>query len=755
MTATTAPSAGAPAPPGRPARRPGPRPRALVAAAGLVLATAAGGVALAPGYAQPGVLYAVLPACAVASVAVALLLRRRTTAFRTVLAGLPLPLAAVLAAAAWLPGEGTGVLGGAGEALLHSGARILTSTAPTPLSVDTLTLPLLATWLAGTAAALAWRARRPSLALLPGLLLLVGAVVLNGPAAPPGFPAIGMLAVAAAALMAVPQPAPGTGGADDAALTVEVEAADARARASGLRRAATTAVITVVVAALTVFGGPALLAGWDAEPGDPRTALTPPMAPQAALNPLSYLSGWAADPDESLLTVTAEEPVDLRWVVLGEFTGTTWLPEGGYRAAGQTLPAPVPPPPHAAETTARIAVGDDLPGNWAPVVGAPQRVELSGLGYDPVTGTVVRREGDLAGAEYRVTGQVPDWRAGELAGAATPAEEVFDRYRDLPEGAPPVLNQIVAAVAAEGAPYQRATAIAEYLRESHSFDPETPGGHGYANVAAILAPPGEKGGGGTSEQFASAFAMLARAAGLPSRVAVGFGPGTDEGEGRYSVQTGDAVAWGEVYFEGVGWVPFSVTPGGEDGEDAGTAPQSAPEPQDAEEDSRDDPDSDTHDVSAPPRERGGSGPWAALLWSGGGLLALLLAVPAARLARGARRLRAGTPERRVLGAWRELRDGLRQSGADLPPGSTVGDTLAAARDLLPESARAGAQADLDRLGHAVNGVGFAEGPAVDAAAAARVADGVRRCLRLLRAGRDRRKRLTWWFDPRPLFWRTP
>ncbi|RKS06179.1 transglutaminase superfamily protein [Nocardiopsis sp. Huas11] len=734
----------------------GPVPPARVGAApatALVLAAAAGSVAIAPGYALPAQVYAVVPACALLGVLVTLGLRRRMSASAGLLAGLAVPLAVVVACSVWLPGEGTGVVGSAVEAVLHSGARILTSTAPTPVNADTLALPVLATWLTAAASALAWCGRRRALALVPGLLLLVGAVVLNGPVAPPGFPAIGMLTVAAVLLMSASMDRSEADRPDPAGLSIEVDTAGA-APPGRLRRNLATGVVAALTAGAVVFAGPVLLAGWNAEPGDPREAMSPPMDPQAALNPLGYLAGWAADADEPLLTVTADDPVSLRWVTLADFTGTTWLPQAGYRSAGGTFPEPVPPLPHATERAVEIAVGEDLPGGWVPVVGSPSRIDLASPGYDAFSGTVVNMDGPVAGTRYQVTGDVADWRADELARASTPADALFEDYRELPAGAPPVLNEVVAAVASEGAPYARARALADYLKESHTFDPETPGGHGYANVAAILAQPGAQ-GGGTSEQFASAFALLARAAGLPSRVAVGFGPGTDGGAGAHTVYTGDAVAWGEVYFEGVGWVPFSVTPGVEGGDTADEAPQDAAEPEEAENPADEEPSTDdAHDVSAPREDRNRT-PWWVVAAVAGGLVALVLAVPVLRLLRRRRRLGSGPPARRVMGAWRELREDLRMCEVTVPPGNTVADTVDLARGLLPERARAWAEVDLARLRRTVNAVGFSAGAGVPEEQASAIADGIRRQSRVLRLSRGRARALTWWFDPRPLFWRDP
>ena len=56
---------------------------------------------------------------------------------------------------------------------------------------------------------------------------------------------------------------------------------------------------------------------------------------------------------------------------------------------------------------------------------------------------------------------------------------------------------------------------------------------------------------GFCEQFAGAFAAMARAVGLPARVAVGFTPGAyDEADGVWRVTTREAHAWPEVFLDG-------------------------------------------------------------------------------------------------------------------------------------------------------------------------------------------------------------
>jgi transglutaminase-like putative cysteine protease len=55
--------------------------------------------------------------------------------------------------------------------------------------------------------------------------------------------------------------------------------------------------------------------------------------------------------------------------------------------------------------------------------------------------------------------------------------------------------------------------------------------------------------------------VLVRELGLPARIAVGYRAGTIQDDGTYLVQSTDAHAWVEVFFEGYGWLSFEPTPG--------------------------------------------------------------------------------------------------------------------------------------------------------------------------------------------------
>src|SRR5690606_6660361 len=65
---------------------------------------------------------------------------------------------------------------------------------------------------------------------------------------------------------------------------------------------------------------------------------------------------------------------------------------------------------------------------------------------------------------------------------------------------------------------------------------------------------------GHCEWFASSTAVLFRLAGLPARLVAGFLVTRAPMADILTVRSGDAHAWVEVWFEGVGWVPIDTTP---------------------------------------------------------------------------------------------------------------------------------------------------------------------------------------------------
>ena len=67
---------------------------------------------------------------------------------------------------------------------------------------------------------------------------------------------------------------------------------------------------------------------------------------------------------------------------------------------------------------------------------------------------------------------------------------------------------------------------------------------------------------GYCDYYATAFVVLARVAGLPTRFATGFAPGSwNPQDGRWTITEAEAHSWPEVYFPTYGWIPFEPTAG--------------------------------------------------------------------------------------------------------------------------------------------------------------------------------------------------
>ena len=135
---------------------------------------------------------------------------------------------------------------------------------------------------------------------------------------------------------------------------------------------------------------------------------------------------------------------------------------------------------------------------------------------------------------------------------------VTDKYLDLPDDLPLRIRVLaLTQTAGSTSQFERVVRIREYLRTiaySQDIEPPPPG-----SDALEFFLFDQK--AGYSDYFGSAMAVLLRAAGVPTRLAIGYGGGDfDQELDAYVVREADAHAWTEVYFPDFGWVPFEPTP---------------------------------------------------------------------------------------------------------------------------------------------------------------------------------------------------
>ena len=137
---------------------------------------------------------------------------------------------------------------------------------------------------------------------------------------------------------------------------------------------------------------------------------------------------------------------------------------------------------------------------------------------------------------------------------------VTDRYLQLPDNLPDSVSTLAENLTDEfglgdASPYAKARAIEEYLRTYPVEAKEDAPPSGTDAVAYFLFQKQR----GHPLYHASAMVVLLRALGVPARLAVGFAlPENSDNEGGvYKVDSSNAYAWPEVYFVGLGWIPFN------------------------------------------------------------------------------------------------------------------------------------------------------------------------------------------------------
>jgi len=264
-------------------------------------------------------------------------------------------------------------------------------------------------------------------------------------------------------------------------------------------------------------------------------------------------------------TTTAFTKSPLRVLATSYYSRGQWLQAGGGNGNGQ--PQPLPP------TSQRRDYVIDVTDNTlaAPRIAVPYPVvavamEGTPWAIDPITRDV--RVG-RAVSSYRVTYADVAPSPPQLRDSGRPdSPDITDDDLRVPDTVRPLLQRWSDEVTA-GAdnPLDRAIAIQDHLRGSdytYSLDLGEP----LRDESGRLMEPirnFHETRRGYCVQFATAMIMMARAQGIPARMAIGFLPGQAAGTDKYIVKASDAHSWPELFFQGYGWLRFEPTPGGRAG----------------------------------------------------------------------------------------------------------------------------------------------------------------------------------------------
>ena len=334
-------------------------------------------------------------------------------------------------------------------------------------------------------------------------------------------------------------------------------ARDDRRGRNALARGGTGLAVAGVLGALLL--GPLL-------PGSGATALIPWRASdrnsddRVTISPLVDIRTRIVNQaDIEVFTVKSSERSYWRLTSLESFDGRIWSSEGSYGPADGSLGSAVPLDRAVTTTVTQEFQIKALASIWLPAAFRPVAVEGADARYDPDSHSLLTEEETSDGLAYAVESELAALTEEELALVPedVPAE-ITAVYTPLPASFPTDV-QILAEDVVDGArtPYEMARRLQDFFRQGFTYTLDVPEGHSDNALEHFLF----ESQAGYCEQFAGAYAAMARSVGLPARVAVGFTPGELTEAGTYSVRGSNGHAWPEVYLAGYGWVPFEPTPG--------------------------------------------------------------------------------------------------------------------------------------------------------------------------------------------------
>lgn len=262
--------------------------------------------------------------------------------------------------------------------------------------------------------------------------------------------------------------------------------------------------------------------------------------------------------------VQADSPDYWRLTSLDLFDGVAWTSSGEYESAKGQLPSTLPSGTTTQTLTQTVTL-EALDPPWMPAAFEPLAVTLDGgtkAIYEAASGTLTigNKVTSGEGKTYTVESRVPvrDLATLNAATDAAVPEEIRARFTAAPPGLSAFARNVARTQTRSATtPFQKALALQNYFRSglfTYSLDVDLT--QSVQSIDQFLRRRI-----GYCEQYASAFAAMARSLGLPARVAVGFTPGDRDENGIWRVRGEFAHAWPEVYLAGAGWVRFEPTPG--------------------------------------------------------------------------------------------------------------------------------------------------------------------------------------------------
>lgn len=238
------------------------------------------------------------------------------------------------------------------------------------------------------------------------------------------------------------------------------------------------------------------------------------------------------------------------------YTGRGWaLSEERSEPVAANVSLPLP------EIEATVAVSQTV--HWLEDARLARYTLGLPLMFDEDVDTLWRGQTDLV----RVNGEGQIYTVRSRLSAATPTmlrqtavtnipPQILARYTTLPDELPQRVRDLAQDVAGElDNPYDQARALERFLRQyTYSLDVERPP-RDTDPVDYFLFEQQT----GYCDFYASAMVVMARAVGLPARIAIGYTTQPADDNSVQTIYQINSHSWAEVYFAGYGWVEFEPT----------------------------------------------------------------------------------------------------------------------------------------------------------------------------------------------------
>ncbi len=376
-----------------------------------------------------------------------------------------------------------------------------------------------------------------------------------------------------------------------------------------------------------------------------------------------------------------------RVIALDQFQDDGWGLNSDQRPASK-LPGPTHGPgTELATQTFHLGAID---ARWLPAAYRPIHIDVPGSQVLPGSMTLFL-DNPLSGLTYSVQSEISNPDPAILESVTYDDLKAMSADVVLPSNFSTPARELARRVTANATgPYEKALALMTMFQSPpFVYDQSVNLGTTASALDRFLFQTHS----GFCEQYAAAFAELARAIGLPTRVAVGYQPGTKGSDGLWHVEEKDAHAWPEVWLgKEVGWYRFEPTPGRSDpitglgretsvGSGGPTTTTTAPStgattPTTASLT----PTSNPLQLQAPPpsappgsshtRTHVLTALAVAIAIAAGAFILLLVAVAFGAWRRTRRRRHDPDDRRRVLGAWTEALERLEAAGIERRPSTT-------------------------------------------------------------------------------------